>query len=75
MGGGLRDGGVPLGEGDIDVDSIVNSLEDHGYSGWYVLEQDTILDGEPGEDGPLEDVRTSLNHVLGIAAQGSGVGI
>ncbi len=66
---------VPLGEGDIDVDAIVNSLEDHGYSGWYVLEQDTILDGAPGEDGPLEDVRTSLNHVLGIAAQRSGVGI
>jgi inosose dehydratase len=66
---------VPLGEGDVDIASIVNSLEDHGYSGWYVLEQDTILTEAPGEAGPLDDVRTSLHHLLGIAAQRSGVGI
>jgi inosose dehydratase len=66
---------VPLGEGDVDVPAIVNSLEDHGYFGWYVLEQDTILEEAPGEAGPQGDVRTSLNHLLGIAAQRSGVGI
>ncbi len=66
---------VPLGEGDVDVAAIVTSLEDHGYFGWYVLEQDTILKSAPGEAGPLDDVRTSLRHLLGIAAQRSGVGI
>ena len=66
---------VPLGEGDVDVAAIVNSLEDSGYAGWYVLEQDTILDGEPTDEGPVEDVRTSLYLLLGIAAQRSGVGI
>ena len=72
MAGGLY---VPLGEGDVDVAAIVNSLEDSGYAGWYVLEQDTILDGEPTDEGPAEDVRTSLYLLLGIAAQRSGVGI
>jgi inosose dehydratase len=66
---------VPLGEGDVDVAAIVNSLEDSGYAGWYVLEQDTILDAEPTDEGPVEDVRTSLYLLLGIAAQRSGVGI
>jgi inosose dehydratase len=66
---------VPLAEGDVNIGAIVNSLEDHGYSGWYVLEQDTILKEAPGETGPLDDVRTSLHHLLGIAAQRSGVGI
>lgn len=66
---------VPLGEGDVDITAIVTALEDHGYFGWYVLEQDAILSEAPGEAGPLDDVRTSLHHLLGIAAQRSGVGI
>ena len=66
---------VPLGQGDVDVAAIVTALEDHGYAGWYVLEQDTILAGEPGEGGPVDDVRTSLYYLLGLAAQRSGVGI
>jgi inosose dehydratase len=66
---------VPLGEGDVDIAAIVTALEDHGYAGWYVLEQDTILGGNPGDDGPVEAVRTSLYYLLGVAAQRSGVGI
>jgi inosose dehydratase len=66
---------VPLGEGDVDVAAIVTSLEDHGYAGWYVLEQDTILAAEPDGAGPVDDVRTSLYYLLGLAAQRSGVGI
>jgi inosose dehydratase len=66
---------VPLGEGDVDVAAIVTSLEDHGYAGWYVLEQDTILATEPDGAGPVDDVRTSLYYLLGLAAQRSGVGI
>ncbi|WP_235834861.1 TIM barrel protein [Actinomadura logoneensis] len=51
----------PLGQGDIDIAGIVASLEGAGYGGWYVLEQDTILESEPAPDaGPRRDVSTSL---------------
>jgi inosose dehydratase len=62
----------PLGQGDVDVAAIVTSLEGVGYTGWYVLEQDTILDAEPAADGstraPVEDVRASLEHLREVAA-------
>ena len=38
---------VPLGEGDVDIAGIVNTLETCGYQGWYVLEQDCALDAAP----------------------------
>lgn len=66
---------VPLGRGDIDVRAVVGALEDGGYAGWYVLEQDTVLDGPPQGEGPKGAVMESLNHLLGIEAQRSGVGI
>jgi inosose dehydratase len=66
---------VPLGQGDVDVVAIVNALEDAGYAGWYVLEQDTVLTGPPEGEGPVGDVRDSLYHLLRISAQRSGVGI
>ncbi|HLJ98691.1 MAG TPA: TIM barrel protein, partial [Streptosporangiaceae bacterium] len=37
----------PLGRGDVDVAGVVGALAKNGYDGWYVLEQDTILDGPP----------------------------
>jgi inosose dehydratase len=60
---------VPLGAGDIDIAAIVGALEDNGYAGWYVLEQDTVLAGPPGPDdpGPAADVRASLTHLLSVA--------
>lgn len=61
-----------LGTGDVDVAAIVTSLEGAGYAGWYVLEQDTILDAEPVEGGstrpPVDDVRVSLDHLRDVAA-------
>lgn len=58
----------PLGAGDVDVAGIVSSLEGAGYTGWYVLEQDTVLGAEPPADGgPVEDVRASLAFVAGLA--------
>jgi len=67
---------VPLGAGDVDIAAIVGSLESDGYSGWYVLEQDTILLGSPTEAGaadPLDDVRASLAHLLSVAEVAAGV--
>ncbi|QKG24541.1 TIM barrel protein [Actinomadura verrucosospora] len=59
----------PLGGGDIDIAGIVGSLEGAGYRGWYVLEQDTILDREPDEGaGPAADVRACLDFLAGIPA-------
>jgi inosose dehydratase len=57
----------PLGRGDIDLATIVTALEKEGYDGWYVLEQDTILQARPNGDGPAVDVRTSIDHLRSIA--------
>lgn len=62
---------VPLGEGDVDIASIIDSLEDNGYAGWYVLEQDTILVAAPPptSPGPVADVRTSLAFITALAGR------
>jgi inosose dehydratase len=60
---------VPLGTGTVDVDGIVDSLEGSGYRGWYVLEQDVMLPGEPDGDGPVTDVRRCLSYLTGIAQE------
>ncbi len=62
-----------LGEGDVPVAETVRALESGGYSGWYVLEQDTTL--EPGDvDGtrPLEDAATSVAFLHRCLAGGEG---
>ena len=55
---------APLGDGDLDIAAIVDSLEAAGYAGWYVLEQDAALHGSPplGE-GPVRDVRRSIDFL------------
>ncbi|WP_030173929.1 TIM barrel protein [Spirillospora albida] len=59
----------PLGTGDVNVAGIVFSLENGGYDGWYVLEQDTALDGEPPPgSGPVNDVRASVAFLSGLLA-------
>lgn len=59
-------GGVfkPLGDGDVGVERVIELLEGSGYRGWYVLEQDVMLDDEPKKgEGPIENVRRSLAFV------------
>ncbi|MEV4760161.1 TIM barrel protein [Micromonospora sp. NPDC049559] len=53
----------PLGSGDVPIAAIVRGLERAGYRGWYVLEQDTVLDAAPRDEGPVADVRASLDHL------------
>ncbi|MFG3254748.1 sugar phosphate isomerase/epimerase family protein [Streptomyces sp. NPDC048172] len=60
----------PLGAGDVDVAAIVGHLAAHGYDGWHVLEQDTILSGEPAGKGPVDDVWTSAEHLRSVLNQG-----
>jgi inosose dehydratase len=51
----------PLGSGDLDVAAIVSALEVSDYDGWYVLEQDTVLEGAPEKGtGPVRDVAVSI---------------
>lgn len=58
----------PLGEGDVDLETLLDLLRDHGYAGWYVLEQDLVID--PDGDGalPLENVRHSVGFLRGLIA-------
>lgn len=60
---------VPLGAGDVDIAGIVKTLEDGGYTGWYVMEQDNILVGEPDGTGPLADVIASVRFLQGVSGQ------
>jgi inosose dehydratase len=59
----------PLGQGDVDVPAIVGHVRAHGYSGWYTLEQDTILTEEPKDEGPVADVRTSAEYLRAVLGQ------
>jgi inosose dehydratase len=54
----------PLGDGDVDVGAVIDRLQSAGYRGWYVLEQDTVVEAEPDEgEGPVNDVRKSLAYL------------
>jgi inosose dehydratase len=56
----------PLGDGDVKTGRVIELLQRSGYQGWYVLEQDIMLDGEPEEGrGPIDDVRKSLDFIEG----------
>jgi inosose dehydratase len=56
----------PLGRGDVDIAGIVRLLEDAGYDGWYVMEQDTVLTAEPADEGPLADVRAGVEFLRAL---------
>ncbi|MEV5709008.1 TIM barrel protein [Actinoallomurus sp. NPDC052274] len=64
----VRDGLYrPLGTGDVDTAGIVAALDQAGYQGWYVLEQDTVLTAEPAPGGgPVADVRTGVAFLNGL---------
>ena len=58
----------PIGDGDVDFVRVAAALRRHGYDGWWVLEQDTILSGEPEGEGPVADVRRSADRLREILA-------
>ena len=54
----------PLGEGDVDVGRLLDVLAGDGYSGWYVLEQDAVVERGPKDgEGPVLDVGKSLAYI------------
>ena len=63
----------PLGRGDLRIEDIVCSIEDAGYEGWYVLEQDTTLAGPPARgEGPFGDAKVSVGFLRRLAAGRGG---
>lgn len=61
---------VPAGSGDVDIAGVIKHLEGRGYQGWYVLEQDCSLTGDPElGSGPIEDARASVDFLKKVAAE------
>lgn len=59
---------TPIGQGDIDFAAIVAKLREAGFDGYYVLEQDIMIDGEPeAGGGPIENARASLEALRALA--------
>jgi inosose dehydratase len=58
-----------VGDGDLDIDTVVQRLETNGYEGWYVLEQDVAITGPEPQigSGPIEGVRRSVEYLRGMA--------
>jgi inosose dehydratase len=58
------------GQGDVPIAATIEALDDSGYSGWYVLEQDVALTGglPPEGEGPVHGVRTSIEYLQSLAA-------
>lgn len=60
---------VPLGDGDVDIRSIVTDLVKSGYDGWFTLEQDNVITDEPGLGaGPLADAKKSVEFIRDVVA-------
>lgn len=59
---------TPIGQGDIDFATLVELLDDAGFDGYWVLEQDIMLDGEPPADGgPINNAKASLEALTALA--------
>ena len=58
----------PLGQGDLDLAAVVDPLRGAGYTGWFVLEQDTALTAEPDPGaGPVVSAGQSLAYFRRIS--------
>jgi inosose dehydratase len=60
---------APLGDGEARVADTVRALEQSGYDGWYVLEQDTTLSDAavpPPGTGPAADARRSIEFLRSV---------
>ena len=58
-----------LGEGDARIGEIVDALVNAGYDGWYVLEQDTVVENEADAAVALENARKSVEFIRAAVAR------
>lgn len=61
---------TPLGDGVVDIDTVMRALRDQGYDGWIVLEQDTISPLQRPADAPrpLHDAERSVQYLQEVTA-------
>lgn len=59
----------PLGQGDVGIGEIVRNLLTAGYQGWFVLEQDLVIQEEPAEGaGPYMFAKQSVEYLREVIA-------
>ena len=64
---------VPIGDGDLDVAGVVRALQQSGYSGWAVVEQDIIAGPEDSFADMLADQRQNYRALVALGfGDGSG---
>jgi inosose dehydratase len=51
-----------LGQGGVDFPAVIRWLEDHGYDGWAVVEQDVL----PGMGTPKESARRNREYLTSL---------
>ena len=57
----------PLGDGGVDIAGFVKTLEAASFDGWYVLEQDCVLDADPAPgEGPVGDAKRSFEYLASL---------
>lgn len=61
-----------LGVGDVRIDEIVAALRDAGYDGWYVLEQDTVVENEDDAARALDNARRSVEFIRAAVGADGG---
>jgi inosose dehydratase len=62
-----------LGRGSVDIAGTVRALEERGYDGWYVLEQDTtIAESAADQVDPAADVKASIDYLAAVMAGQTG---
>ncbi|MFV0429320.1 MAG: sugar phosphate isomerase/epimerase family protein [Arachnia sp.] len=60
---------APIGQGDLDFATLVRLLEAADFDGYWVLEQDIMLDAEPPVGtGPISDAATSLRALDSLSS-------
>ena len=53
--------------GAVDIAGFVATLEGAGFTGWYVLEQDAVLDADPEPGaGPVADAKKSFEYLASL---------
>jgi inosose dehydratase len=61
---------TPLGQGDVDVRSIIKNLMAGNYQGWFTLEQDNVVDSDPAAgSGPVSDASQSVQFIKKVASE------
>lgn len=53
----------PLGDGGARIAEVVSTLESAHYTGWFVLEQDAVVNDEAGAERAFADAQKSMRYL------------